>query len=555
VNGVLRAWRVATFVLLGAFVAIGALAWPHLKFDGSTLALPRLLAQHASAAPLSGHDGIWLGIKAVLTFAVLLGALPLAASCYQFALIGRHRRAHHYEAARPYYPRTAVVVPAWNEAAVIGPTIDRLLAMDYPESSLRVYVVDDASTDDTPVVVKQKEREYPGRAFHLRREKGGQGKAHTLNHGLRQILAESWAEAVLIIDADVIFEPDTLAKMARHLADPTVGAVTAYIKEGSEPGNYLTRFIGYEYITAQAASRRAQNVLGVLACLAGGAQLLSRDNLEAIGGQIDTSSLAEDTFTTFNTQRGGRRALFDGNATVWAEEPPDILGLWKQRLRWARGNVQVTLRFWHIWFRPDRDARLGGVGFGFLWFAIFLMPVLILAACAGLVALFFIDFPLSWVLFRLFWNFHAVTYLFVTLFSLLIDLPTARRTWVQGFLFPGALSLAIIVYSCVPPLFEIPGRMALSLLAVDTQVVLMRSLILFIYAWLGLSMLAACGAKVVDAKTSRRGLAMAGIYVAGYGPLLCAITLASYVYELRGAEMKWDKTNKVGTVSATGYRK
>ena len=91
--------------------------------------------------------------------------------------------------------------------------------------------------------------------------------------------------------------------MTRHLAEPAVGAVTAYIKEGSRPGNYLTRFIGYEYITAQAAARRGQNVLGAIACLAGGAQLHTRVNLVARGGRIDTSSLAEDTITTFQTQR------------------------------------------------------------------------------------------------------------------------------------------------------------------------------------------------------------------------------------------------------------
>ena len=112
-------------------------------------------------------------------------------------------------------------------------------------------------------------------------------------------------EALLIMDADVIYEPDSLRKMTRHLADPKVGAVTAYIKEGSRPGNYLTRFIGYEYITAQAAARRSQNVLGAIACLAGGAQLHSRANLLAVGGRIDTSSLAEDTFTTFKTQLAG----------------------------------------------------------------------------------------------------------------------------------------------------------------------------------------------------------------------------------------------------------
>ncbi len=50
----------------------------------------------------------------------------------------------------------------------------------------------------------------------------------------------------------------------RHFADPEVGAVTAYIKEGSRPANYMNRFIAYEYVNAQAGARRAQNVLGAL---------------------------------------------------------------------------------------------------------------------------------------------------------------------------------------------------------------------------------------------------------------------------------------------------
>ena len=113
-----------------------------------------------------------------------------------------------------------------------------------------------------------KAAQYPGNVIHLRREQGRPGKAHTLNYGLAIILGDEWMEALLITDADVIFTPDSLRKMTRHLADPQVGAVTAYIKEGSRPGNYLTRFIGYEYITAQAAARRGQNVLGAIACLA-----------------------------------------------------------------------------------------------------------------------------------------------------------------------------------------------------------------------------------------------------------------------------------------------
>ena len=253
-------------------------------------------------------------------------------------------------------PNVAVVVPAWNEALVIGRTIDTLMALDYPRrAAARLRRRRRQHRRDARRRARRRPREYPGRVFHLRRAKGGEGKAHTLNHGLREIRAEGWYEAVLIIDADVIFTHRSLRRMVRHFADPGVGAVTAYIKEGSRPANFMNRFIAFEYVSAQAGARRAQNVLGAQACLAGGAQLIRRESLEAIGGEIDTSSLAEDTFTTFNVQLAGKRVVFEPHAIVWAEEPRDIAGLWKQRVRWGRGNVQVTLRYRRTWLR--RGAR------------------------------------------------------------------------------------------------------------------------------------------------------------------------------------------------------
>jgi cellulose synthase/poly-beta-1,6-N-acetylglucosamine synthase-like glycosyltransferase len=166
----------------------------------------------------------------------MLGAVPELAASWQFLLVAGHFWRNDYGACAPVFPRTAILIPAWNEAAVIGASIDRLMALEYPRDALRVYLVDDASTDETPQVAQAKAAQYPGNVFHLRREKGGQGKAHTLNHGLAIILGDDWMEALLITDADVIFEPDSLRKMARHLADPQVGAVTTYIKEGSRPG-------------------------------------------------------------------------------------------------------------------------------------------------------------------------------------------------------------------------------------------------------------------------------------------------------------------------------
>ena len=197
-------------------------------------------------------------------------------------------------------------------------------------------------------------------------------------------------QALLIMDADVIYRPDSLRRMARHLADEEVGAVTAFIREGSGRPGSVARFIGYEYVTAQAAARRAQNVMGAMACLAGGAQLHSRENLEAVGGQVDTTTLAEDTYTTFLTQLNGRRVVFEPAAVVLAEEPDTVTALWKQRVRWARGNVQITRDFRRVWFRPSRTHHLGNLDFGIIWFAIYLLPVAMAFAAVGLVGLYFV---------------------------------------------------------------------------------------------------------------------------------------------------------------------
>jgi cellulose synthase/poly-beta-1,6-N-acetylglucosamine synthase-like glycosyltransferase len=491
-----------------------------------------------------GTAGQW-----ALAVLVLLGALPLVTALVQYLVIGLHRFHSHLDRAEPYLPRVAILIPAWNEAAVLETSIDRLVGLDYPAESLRVYVVDDAGTDRTPEVVRAKAAQYPGRVVHLRREQGGQGKAHTLNHGLAIILADDWMQALLIMDADVVYERDSLRKLTRHLADPGVGAVTAYIKEGSRPGNYLTRFIAFEYATAQAAERRAQNVFGFIACLAGGAQLHSRANLEALGGRIDTTSLAEDTFTTFNTQLRGARVVFDGNAVAWAEEPGSVDGLWKQRLRWARGNVQVTSRFRHLWFRPSRHRQLGGVLFGLGWFSLFLQPVFMITSSVGLVVLFFTAHDGAYAAFRLLWLLSLVSYLFVTSFTLVIDPGMARRAWRQALLFPGLVSLVIMAAVAAPGPAESLLRSWYAAAGWQWTSMERTPLLLFAYCWMSVCMLVAYLGRAVEGGRLRV-LGPLLVYVGGYGPLLCAITFASYLKEWRGAAMTWDKTEKTGKVDA-----
>lgn len=484
-------------------------------------------------------------VVAILIAFVAIGTIPVLATAFQFAVLPLHSVVNHYGRARFDQPNVAVIVPAWNEGLVIGASIDRLVRLHYPQDRLRIYVVDDASTDDTPDVVRAKAREHPGQVFHLRRERGGEGKAHTLNHGIERVLAEDWAEAVLIMDADVIFALDSLRKMTRHLADPKVGAVTAYIAEGSADRNFLTRFIGIEYVMAQLASRRSQNVLGAIACLAGGAQLHSRENLEAIGGRIPTGTLAEDTMATFESQLRGRRMVFEPHALVLAEEPRTIDALWRQRLRWARGNVQVTGRYRRVWFRPSRVHRLGSVSFGVIWFSILLLPVFMVLAAIGLLLLLVLHSDIAETVFRLMWISAAVVFLYSVIFAVQLDPRTGLRSWREAVLFQGAGSLLLMIIAVFPGVLE---RFVLEPLGLALTEEGRFAWLAATYLWGPVAMGGAWLARVCERTRAGWLLSRVLLYLVGYGSLLCAITVDSYVKEWRRADASWSKTEKVGRV-------
>lgn len=487
-------------------------------------------------------------VHAVLVAMVLSGAMVLVVGCFQFVLAGIHILRRPYARATELYPRVAIVIPAWNEGAVLGRTIDQLLTMRYPLDRLRVYVIDDGSTDDTPQVIAERVSHNPTIVMNLRRDEGGSGKADAINYGIRRIQQHGWYEAILIIDADVLLSPTALRRMTRHFGDGQVGGVTAYIKEGSNPANYINRFIGFEYITAQAAARRAQNTLGAHACLAGGAQLIRRVTLEKLGGKLDSSTLAEDTVTTFRIQLAGYVVRFDGNAIVWAEEPNTIAALWRQRVRWARGNVQVTRRYRRVWLHPQKVGALGGPFFAAIWTSVTLMPVFMVLSTVGLLTLYFTDRELSVQAFQALWALTGATYLIVTLSSLLFDTKAARGCWREGLFFPGLINLLLIGFGLFGPILTHAFQPQLTAAGFGRGKSTTGYLLFFADCWLSLSILCAWVVKRLEQTGHLRWLVPPLLYVVGFGPLLCAMTVAGYVAELRGAERRWEKTDKVGRV-------
>jgi hypothetical protein len=128
-----------------------------------------------------------------------------------------------------------------------------------------------------------------------------------------------------------------------------------------------------------------------------------------------------------------------------------------------------------------------------------------------------------------------------------LDPATGRRSWREAIAFPGIISLLVMLTASAPDLFTraVPGLFGVEMTATGEGV-----LTVFLYAWLSLCMPAAWLAKWAERTPLGKVLAPALIYLVGYGPLLCAITVDSYIKEFQGAAQVWDKTEKVGRAMA-----
>jgi glycosyltransferase involved in cell wall biosynthesis len=96
------------------------------------------------------------------------------------------------------HPHISIVIPAYNESARIGATLDRVLnCVREQRWDAEILVVDDGSTDDTAAVVQHWMGTSPG--LHLVRNPGNRGKGYSVRNGLLQ----SAGDVVMFTDADL----------------------------------------------------------------------------------------------------------------------------------------------------------------------------------------------------------------------------------------------------------------------------------------------------------------------------------------------------------------
>ncbi len=240
-------------------------------------------------------------------------------------------------------PFVSIMVPAHNEGKVIVRTVESLLALDYPRDRYEIIVINDNSSDNSSELLGALAGKHPGRNLIIINTDsitGGKGKSNALNIGF----AQSKGELIAIYDADNTPEKTALRYLVGELMnDAKLGAVIGKFRTRNRDTNLLTRFINVETLSFQWMAQAGRWKLFKLCTIPGTNFIMRRHIVEDIGGW-DTKAIAEDTEISFRIYQMGYRIKFQPKAVTWEQEPQTIKVWFKQRTRWAKGNIYVIVK-------------------------------------------------------------------------------------------------------------------------------------------------------------------------------------------------------------------
>jgi biofilm PGA synthesis N-glycosyltransferase PgaC len=245
------------------------------------------------------------------------------------------------------WPPLSIIVPCYNEMAHAEETLTVAAASDYPD--FEIVAVNDGSGDETAEVLNALVARIPRlRVAHLAEN---QGKAIALNAGA--LLANH--EILVCIDGDALLDPHALRWIARAFLPSNVGGVAGNPRIRNRT-TILGRLQVGEFSSIMGLIKRAQTMYGRLFTVSG-VICAFRKSAIAAAGWWSPRTLTDDVDITWRIQMKGWRVVYEPNAVVWILMPETLLGLWRQRLRWAEGGAQAAIDF--FWPLLRRGAASG----------------------------------------------------------------------------------------------------------------------------------------------------------------------------------------------------
>lgn len=265
------------------------------------------------------------------------------------------------------WPGVSLIIAAHNEARYLPAKLANLRELDYPAELLQIVFISDGSTDGTTAILRQ----AAGIEVAVLAERGG--KAAALNAGVLR----ARHPVLIFTDAATLLAPDALRRLARHFADPAVGAVCGALEFQATAESRRTegRFWRYESLLRLMEAR-----LGICLTASGALYALRR----ACWQPLDRRALLDDFLVPMRAGAAGFAIRYDPEARAMDFAAANVEGEFLRRVRLAAGSFRALGALWRL--RMPGLTRWAFFSHKVLrWIVPLLLPVL-LAANAVLAA-------------------------------------------------------------------------------------------------------------------------------------------------------------------------
>lgn len=233
--------------------------------------------------------------------------------------------------ASDYQPRVTILIPAFNEAAVIESTICNKLTQHYPADLIQVIVISDESEDGTDEIVKRLAVE--DQRIQLIRQIPRQGKTAGLNLAVPQ----ATGEIIIFSDANSHYHPNALQALVNSFKNPDVGYVTGKMvytnSDGSLVGDGCSAYMKYENYM-----RSLETQIGSIVGVDGGIDAIRKNLYQSMN-----PDQLPDFVLPLKVVTQGKRVIFCEQALLNEESLSNSQSEFRMRVR-------VSLRaYWAMW--------------------------------------------------------------------------------------------------------------------------------------------------------------------------------------------------------------
>jgi cellulose synthase/poly-beta-1,6-N-acetylglucosamine synthase-like glycosyltransferase/DNA-binding response OmpR family regulator len=293
-------------------------------------------------------DSVGLDVSRAVYIAVVIA---LATTAFFIWLEGwlALRRVNPPALHSPCPPATAIVAAYLpNEAATVLETVRAFLRIDYP-APLQVILAYNTPRD---LPVEQELRELAARdpRFLPLRVEGSTSKPQNVNAAI----AEVKGEITGIFDADHIPEPDVFTRAWRWIA-AGADVVQGHCVVRNGDAAWVARMVAVEFEAIYAVSHPGRARLHDFAVFGGSNGYWRTEVLRQT--RLYSAMLTEDIDSSIRIASYGRKIVCDPGIVTRELAPLSLLHLWNQRLRWAQGWYQVSLRHFRECLRSPALSR------------------------------------------------------------------------------------------------------------------------------------------------------------------------------------------------------